>query len=138
MNIETASDVEEQVAGPKIASSPPFTPALSASKKLQPLHQPPLLQTFQEPEFKELDDPEVYYNFADVLQILRPLVGWWGANSICIAVFLDDGWSVAYYYNSAKIIDSRVRSDLHQAGLQQMAINQFGNQQKIITWLGLV
>ena len=77
MNIGTASDVEEQVAGPKIASSPPFTPALSASKILQPLHQPPLLQTFQELEFKELDDPKVYYNFADVLQILRPLVGWW-------------------------------------------------------------
>ena len=76
MNIETASDVEEQVAGPKIASSPPLTPALSASKKLQPLHQPPLQQTFQEPEFKELDDPKVYYNFADVLQIVRPLVGW--------------------------------------------------------------
>lgn len=64
-----------------------------------------------------MDDPEGYYNFADVPQMLRPLVGWWTANSIHIVVFLEEGWSVAYDYNSAKIIASRVRSELHQAGL---------------------
>ena len=28
---------------------------------------------FQEPEIKELDDPERYYNFADVLQVLNSI-----------------------------------------------------------------
>ena len=36
-------------------------------------------------------------------KILRPLVGWWRANGIYIAVFLDDGWSIADDYNSANI-----------------------------------
>lgn len=49
-------------------------------------------------------------------KILRPLVGWWRANGIYIAVFLDDDWSIADDYNSAKIIASRDRSDIHQAG----------------------
>ena len=35
--------------------------------------QPPLPQTFQEPKFKELDDPEGYCNFADVLQVLNSI-----------------------------------------------------------------
>ena len=46
---------------------------LGQRKKLQPLPQPLLPQTFQEPEFKELDDPEDYYNFADVLQVLNSI-----------------------------------------------------------------
>ena len=46
---------------------------LGQYKKLQPLPQPPLPQTFQEPKFKELDDPEGYYNFADVLQVLNSI-----------------------------------------------------------------
>ena len=70
MNVGTASGVEEQVTGTKIASSPAFTPVLSAGTKLQPLPQPPLQQTFQEPEFKELDDRDGYYNFTNVLQVL--------------------------------------------------------------------
>ena len=70
INVGTASGVEEQVTGTKIASSPAFTPVLSASTKLQPLPQPPLQQTFQEPEFKELDDRDGYYNFTNVLQVL--------------------------------------------------------------------
>ena len=32
-------------------------------------------------------------------KVLRPLVGWWRANGIYIAVFLDEGWSVDYDYN---------------------------------------
>ena len=49
-------------------------------------------------------------------KILRPLVGWWRANGIYIAVFLDDGWSITDDYNSANIIASRVRSDIRLAG----------------------
>ena len=48
----------------------PFRPI---HKKLQPLPQTPLPQTFQEPKFKELDDPEGYCNFADVLQVLNSI-----------------------------------------------------------------
>ena len=74
MNMGTASGVEEQVTGPKITSSPAFTFALSAStKKPQRLPQLALTQTFQEPEFKELNDPEGYYNFADVPQVLNSI-----------------------------------------------------------------
>ena len=51
-----------------------------------------------------------------ITKILRPLVGWWRANSIYIAVFLDDGWSIADDYYSANFIASRVRSDIHLAG----------------------
>jgi len=69
MNMGTTSGVEDQVTGPKIAGPPAVTPALSASTKLQPLPQPPLPQTLQEPDFKELDDPEGYNNFPDVLQV---------------------------------------------------------------------
>ena len=73
MNMGTASGVEDQVTGPKIAGPPAFTPAPSASTNLQPLPQPPLPQIFQEPDFKELDDLEGYNKFADVLQVLNSL-----------------------------------------------------------------
>ena len=70
----TASGVEDEVTAPKIAGSPAFTPALSASKNLQPLPQHPLPQTLQEADFKELDDPAGYNKFVDVLQVLNSFV----------------------------------------------------------------
>ena len=71
-------------------------------------------------------------------KVLRPLVGWWRANGIYIALFLDDGWFIANDYNSAKNIASRVRSDLHQAGLLTNSDKSIWEPTKIITWLGLV
>ena len=68
MNMGTASGVEHQVTGPKVAGPPAFTPAPSDSTNLQPLPKPPLPQILQEPDFKELDDLEGYNKFADVLQ----------------------------------------------------------------------
>lgn len=44
-----------------------FTPVVLASTRQKPLPQPQLPQTPQEPDFKELDDPEGYDNFTDVL-----------------------------------------------------------------------
>lgn len=73
MNMGTASGVEDQVTGPKIAGPPAFTPTPSTSTNLQPFPQPPLPQVLQEPDFKELDDLEGYNKFADVLQVLRIL-----------------------------------------------------------------
>ena len=73
MNMGTASGVEDQVTGPKIAGPPAFTPAYSASINLQPFPQPPLPQILREPDFKELDDLEDYNKFADVLQVLKSL-----------------------------------------------------------------
>ena len=71
-------------------------------------------------------------------KILRPLVGWWRANSIYIAVFLDDGWSIADDYNSANIIASRVRSDIRLAGFITNSEKSIWEPTQIITWLGLV
>ena len=71
-------------------------------------------------------------------KILRPLVGWWRANGIYIAVFLDDGWSIADDYSSAKIIASRVRSDIHQARFITNSEKSVWEPTQIFTWLGLV
>lgn len=71
-------------------------------------------------------------------KILRPLVGWWRANGIYIAVFLDDGWSIADDYNSANIIASRVRSDIRLAGFITNSEKSIWEPTQIITWLGLV
>ena len=70
--------------------------------------------------------------------ITRPLVGWWRANGIYIAVFLDDGWSIAGDYNSANFIASRVRSDIHLAGFITNSEKSIWEPTQIITWLGLV
>mgnify|MGYP007058683807 FL=1 len=69
MHLGTASGVEGQVTGLKIVGPPAFTPALLASTRQQPLPQPPL--PLQEPDFKELDDPEGYDNFTNVPQVLN-------------------------------------------------------------------
>jgi len=70
-------------------------------------------------------------------KILRPLVAWWRANDIYIAVFLDDGWSIADGYNSPKIIASRVRSDIHLAGFITNSEKSVWEPTQIITWLEL-
>ena len=67
----TASGVEGQVTGPKIAGPPASTPALSASTRQPPLPQPPPLQTLQEPDVRESDIHEEYDKFTDVLQVLN-------------------------------------------------------------------
>ena len=69
MHLGTASSVEGQVTGLKIAGPPASSPALLASTRQQPLPQPPL--PLQEPDFKELDDPEGYDNFTNVPQVLN-------------------------------------------------------------------
>ena len=70
--------------------------------------------------------------------MLRPLVGWWKANGIYIALFWDGGWFIANDYNSAKNIARRVRSDLHQARFITNSDKSIWEPTKIITWLGLV
>ena len=58
MHMGTPSGVEGRVIWPKIAGSPTFTPALSASTRQSPLPQPPLPQTLQEPDLKESGNHE--------------------------------------------------------------------------------
>jgi len=67
----TASGVEGQITGPKIAGLPASTPALSASTSQPPLPQPPPLQKLQEPDLRESDIHEEYDKFTDVLQVLN-------------------------------------------------------------------
>ena len=71
-------------------------------------------------------------------KILCPLVGWWRANGIYIAVFLDDGWSITDKYNSANFIASRVCSGIHLVGFITNSEKSIWEPTQIITWLGLV
>ena len=71
MHMGTASGVEGQVTGPKIAGPPASTPALSASTSQPPLPQPPPPQTLQEPDLRESDIHEEFDKFTDVLQVLN-------------------------------------------------------------------
>ena len=72
-------------------------------------------------------------------EILRPfiLVGWWRANGVYIAVFLEDGWSIDNDYNLAEITARRVRSNIHQTGFIINSDKSIWEPTQIITWLGL-
>ena len=71
MHMGTASGVEGQVTGPKIAGPPASTTALSASTSQPPLPQPTPPQTLQEPDLRESDIHEEFDKFPDVLQVLN-------------------------------------------------------------------